>query len=75
MPRLMQKIATEPHSPVRQILPELPECIDAILARALHKNADDRYVYCAEMAMALRECAASMEPAVSETPKHEWLIP
>jgi serine/threonine-protein kinase len=75
MPRLMQKIATEPHSPVRQIRPELPECIDAILTRTLHKNADDRYVNCAEMAMALRECAASMEPTASEAPKHEWLIP
>ncbi len=74
MPRLMQKIATEPHSPARVVRPELPECIDAILNRALQKNADDRYVNCAEMAMALRECAASMEPT-TEAPKHEWLIP
>jgi serine/threonine-protein kinase len=75
MPRLMQKIATEPHSPARMIRPELPERIDAILNRALQKNADDRYVNCAEMAMALRECAAAMEPAATEAPKHEWLIP
>jgi CHASE2 domain-containing sensor protein/predicted Ser/Thr protein kinase len=75
MPRLMQKIATEPHSPARQVRPELPECIDAILGRTLQKNADDRYVNCAEMALALRECAASMEPAASDGPKHEWLIP
>ncbi|AMN46396.1 serine/threonine protein kinase [Steroidobacter denitrificans] len=73
MPRLMHKIATEPHAPIRVLQPELPECIDSIFARVLAKSADDRYVNCAEFGAALRECAGAMAP--QHEPKHEWLIP
>jgi CHASE2 domain-containing sensor protein/predicted Ser/Thr protein kinase len=75
MPRLMQKIATEPHASVRLVRPELPECIDPIIARALAKNADDRFPHCGEMASALRACAGPADSAPSSEPRHEWLIP
>ncbi|HKU15597.1 MAG TPA: serine/threonine-protein kinase, partial [Steroidobacteraceae bacterium] len=74
MPRLMQKIATEPHASVRLVRPELPESIDAIIGRALSKSADDRYAHCGDLANALRECAGPAG-AQSAEPKHEWLIP
>lgn len=74
MPRLMQKIATEPHSPIRMVRPELPAAIDAIIDRTLAKSANDRYVTCAEFATDLRACARRLEPAKAAT-EHEWLIP
>lgn len=74
MPRLMHKIATEPHAPIRLVRPELPAAIDAIIDRVLAKSADARYVTCAEFALDLHACAKSLEPAKSAT-EHEWLIP
>jgi CHASE2 domain-containing sensor protein/predicted Ser/Thr protein kinase len=75
MPRLMQKIATEPHASVRLVRPELPECIDPILTRALAKSADDRFAHCGELASALRDCAGAQSSGQPEQAKHEWLIP
>ena len=74
MPRLMQKIATEPHTPVRLIRPELPDGIDAIVDRVLAKSADDRYATCAEFAADLRACMANLEPQ-QQVQQHEWLLP
>ena len=74
MPKLMHKIATEPHAPIRLIRPDLPSRIDVLINRTLAKSADDRYVTCGEFAAALRECAASIEAPRTEQ-KHEWLIP
>jgi CHASE2 domain-containing sensor protein/predicted Ser/Thr protein kinase len=75
MPRLMQKIATEPHASVRVLRPELPECIDSIIERVLAKSADDRYPNCAQLADALRRCAGPQAESEGAEPKHEWLIP
>ena len=75
MPRLMQKIATEPHAAVRLVRPELPECIDPILTRTLAKSADDRYAHCGELASALRDCVGAHGAGEPAQPKHEWLIP
>jgi serine/threonine-protein kinase len=75
MPRLMQKIATEPHTPIRLVRPELPPQIDAIIDRTLQKSADDRYATCAELAAALRDCAKSIEAGRPAKAEHEWLIP
>jgi CHASE2 domain-containing sensor protein/predicted Ser/Thr protein kinase len=75
MPRLMQKIATEPHTSVRLVRPELPECIEGIINRALAKDADLRYATCAEMGLALRNCAGVEEAKRAAEAKHEWLIP
>ncbi|MBM0107113.1 serine/threonine protein kinase [Steroidobacter sp. S1-65] len=74
MPRLMQKIATEPHAPIRTIRPDLAPEIESIIDRALSKSADDRYVTCAEMAMALRAVAGPPEKSASQA-EHEWLLP
>jgi len=74
MPRLMQKIATEPHTPIRMIRPDLPAEVEAIIDRALSKSADDRYVTCAEMAMALRAVAGPPEKSAAQA-EHEWLLP
>ncbi len=73
MPRLMHKIATEPHAPIRLIKPELPEELDAIIDRVLAKSADHRYATCGEFAIALRECAVKLDAPQTET--HEWLLP
>lgn len=75
MPRLMHKIATEPHASVRLIRPELPACIDAIIDRALAKDADQRYATCGEMALALRACAGAEEERQRAESTHEWLLP
>jgi serine/threonine-protein kinase len=75
MPRLMQKIATEPHASVRLIRPELPEGIDPIIDRVLAKDADHRYATCAELGLALRTCVGAEETKRRAEPQHEWLIP
>jgi serine/threonine-protein kinase len=75
MPRLMHKIATEPHAQIRLVRPDLPESIGPIVDRVLAKSADDRYVTCAELAAALRTCAGSDSATAPAQPKHEWLIP
>ena len=74
MPRLMQKIATEPHAPIRLVRPELPTAIETILDRVLSKSADDRYVTCAELAVTLRAVAGPQETSTAQR-EHEWLLP
>ncbi|MET0657904.1 MAG: serine/threonine-protein kinase [Steroidobacteraceae bacterium] len=59
MPRLMQKIATEPHAPINVARPDLPACIVGIIDKTLSKNPEDRYQNGAELAAALRSCAQS----------------
>jgi serine/threonine-protein kinase len=59
MPRLMQKIATEPHSPINLVRPDLPPCIVGIVDKVLAKSPEDRYQNGAELAAALRACAQS----------------
>ena len=73
MPRLMQKIATEPHTGIRLIRPDLPPQLDGVIDRVLSKSADDRYVTCAEMAQALRAVAGPPEEQAQR--EHEWLLP
>jgi serine/threonine-protein kinase len=75
MPRLMQKIATEDHAPIRSVRPELPESIEPILNRALAKSADDRYANCAEFGAALRAVAQQIAPPTPAQAEHEWLLP
>lgn len=74
MPRLMQKIATEPHASIRVIRPDLPPELDTVIDRVLSKSADDRYVTCAEMALALRAVAGPPEEKAAQR-EHEWLLP
>ena len=56
MAQLMFKIANEPHPDIRTIRPDLPDCLVAIIDRALVKDPDQRYQTGAELARDLRTC-------------------
>lgn len=56
MTGLMFKIANDAHPPLRAVRPDLPGMLEAILARALQKDAEQRYQSGSEMAVALRDC-------------------
>ena len=58
MGQLMFKIANEPHPDIRSIRPDVPECLAAIIDKALAKDSDQRYQTGAEMARDLRNCMA-----------------
>ncbi|MBI3479169.1 MAG: CHASE2 domain-containing protein [Nitrosomonadales bacterium] len=61
MAQLMYRIANEPHTDILSIRPDLPPCLVAIINRSLAKRIEDRYANGAEMASALRQCAASFQ--------------
>ena len=56
MTGLMQQIAEVPHPPLRAFRPDLPECVEVIVDRALAKNPDARFDSGAQMAAALNDC-------------------
>jgi CHASE2 domain-containing sensor protein len=60
MAQLMFHIANEPHTDILSIRPDLPPCLVAIINRSLAKQVAERYTTGAEMAEALRQCAASI---------------
>jgi serine/threonine-protein kinase len=55
MTQLMFAIANNPHPPIREFNPALPEWIDAVIERALAKDFEKRYQTGAELAAAIRE--------------------
>ena len=61
MAQLMYRIANEPHTDILSIRPDLPPCLVAIINKSLAKQIEDRYASGAEMAAALRQCAASLQ--------------
>jgi serine/threonine-protein kinase len=56
MAQLMFKIANEPHPPIREFNPQVPECLATIIDKALAKDNAQRYQTGAEMASDLRAC-------------------
>jgi serine/threonine-protein kinase len=60
MAQLMYRIANEPHGDIRDIRPDVPECLAVIVDRALVKDVERRYQTGAEMAQDLRACLASI---------------
>ncbi|RPI46009.1 MAG: CHASE2 domain-containing protein, partial [Betaproteobacteria bacterium] len=60
MAQLMFKIANEPHPDILTIRPDVPDCLVAIINRALAKNPEERFHTGEEMARAIRACAASL---------------
>jgi serine/threonine-protein kinase len=58
MTQLMFKIANEPPADILGINPTLPECLVAIINKALAKEMTARFRSGEEMAQALRQCAA-----------------
>ncbi len=61
MAQLMFKIANEPHPDILTIRPDVPECLVAIINRALAKDGDQRYQTGAQMAQDLRSCMTSTQ--------------
>jgi serine/threonine-protein kinase len=56
MAQLMFRIANEAHADIRTINPDLPDCVVAIIDKALTKDADVRYQTGAEFARDIRTC-------------------
>jgi serine/threonine-protein kinase len=60
MTQLMFKIANEAPLDILDVNPVVPECVVAIINKALAKEVDRRFRTGDEMAQAIRECAAQM---------------
>jgi serine/threonine-protein kinase len=60
MTGLMQQIAEAPHPPLRAFRPDLPDCVESVIDRALAKNPEARYDSGAQMAAALDDCRSKM---------------
>jgi serine/threonine-protein kinase len=56
MAQLMFKIANEPHPNLRAVNPQAPECLAAIVDKALAKDSGQRYQGGAELSADLRAC-------------------
>ena len=56
MAQLMFRIANEPHPDIRGFNPDLPDCLVAIIDRAMTKDPDARYQTGAEFAKDIRTC-------------------
>lgn len=61
MAQLMFQIAREPHIDIMTVRPDVPSCVAGIIDKALAKNVTERYQSGAEMAGAIRKCAASLQ--------------
>ena len=61
MAQLMFRIASDPPIDIMTVRPDLPGCVASIINRALAKKVDERYQNGAEMADAIRRCAASLQ--------------
>ncbi len=61
MAQLMFRIANEPPVDILTIRPDLPPCVVKIINKALAKKVTERYQTGAEMADAIRQCAASLQ--------------
>jgi serine/threonine-protein kinase len=57
--QLMYRIANEPHIDILSVRADLPACLVAIINRSMAKQIEERYASGAEMAEALRQCAAA----------------
>jgi CHASE2 domain-containing sensor protein len=60
MAQLMFRIANEPHTDILSIRPDLPPCLVEVINKSLAKLNEDRFASGADMAQALRQCAASL---------------
>jgi CHASE2 domain-containing sensor protein len=66
MAQLMFRIANEPHPDVRGANPALPDCVVAIIDKALTKDPDVRYQTGAEFAKDVRTCMAMSGGAAAD---------
>lgn len=61
MAQLMFRIANDPHADIRAVRPDVPACVVDIINKALVKDVAGRYQNGADMANAIRQCAASLQ--------------
>jgi serine/threonine protein kinase len=59
---LLQRIAGEPHRPLRSLDPQIPQGFEHVVDRALAKKPEDRYQHAGEMAADLRRIARGASP-------------
>ena len=60
---------------VTEKVPWLPPGLDAVVAKALAKNADDRYNSCRELSLAARAALVAADPALSTPTRAEMAAP
>ena len=72
MAQLMFKIANEAHPNIREINPQVPECLAVIIDRALAKDNAQRYQTGAEMALDLRACMGSSTGGGGTSPQVDF---
>jgi len=65
MAQLMFRIANEPHPDIRSVNPDLPDCLVAIIDKAMTKDPDARYQTGAEFAKDIRTCMAMTPNSVA----------
>ncbi|CAG0938921.1 eukaryotic-like serine/threonine-protein kinase [Gallionellaceae bacterium] len=61
MAQLMFRITNEPHTDILSIRPDMPPCVVEIINKSLAKQVEERFQTGAEMAGALRQCAANLQ--------------
>jgi serine/threonine-protein kinase len=61
VPRMLVKIAREPHAPLREVCPHVAPELDRIVQRCLAKNPADRYRGAADLGLALSDLAPPPE--------------
>ena len=61
MAALMFKIASEPHIPAKQLRPDMPSCLSAIIDKMLEKDFEKRYQRGAEIVADIRQCWATIK--------------
>ncbi len=66
MAQLMFRIANEQHPDIRDLRPDVPDCLSAIIDRALAKDADARYQSGNDMAADLRACTGTLSQSLSQ---------
>ncbi len=62
MAQLMYAIANQPHADILTVRTDVPPCLSSIINKALAKKVEDRFATCAQLAAALRACAAATWP-------------
>ncbi len=58
---VMRRIVLEPHADITAIRPRLPDCVRAVVDRALQKQPENRFQSGYEMAEAIRQCASRIQ--------------
>jgi len=61
IPKLMDKIMNEKHTPVSSIRDDIPVEVDMVLDRALAKDPEDRFPNGRAMALALRDACSTLD--------------